>query len=125
MVGVCVCVGESLYLLSGLSASTVLRSAKATKNTRAHGNADNWNTILVKALEYGHNRLITTSTEVMKLRETAKADPSALSTVSGISPHAGTVALYEYTVGGRRRELMSHDGATYCTVLYGTSVPYE
>ena len=71
----------------------VLRSAKATKNTRAHGNADNWNTILVKALEYGHNRLITT--EVMKLRETAKADPSALSTVSGISPVAGTVALYE------------------------------
>ena len=97
MVGVCVCVGESLYLLSGLSASTwrCARSAKATKNTRAHGNADNWNTILVKALEYGHNRLITTSTEVMKLRETAKADPSALSTVSGISPDAGTVALYE------------------------------
>ena len=55
----------------------VLRSAKATKNTRAHGNADNWNTILVKALEYGHNRLITT--EVMKLRETVKADPSTLS----------------------------------------------
>ena len=55
----------------------VLRSAKATKNTRAHGNADNWNTISVKALEYGHNRLITT--EVMKLREPAKADPSALS----------------------------------------------
>ena len=55
----------------------VLRSAKATKNTRAHGNADNWNTILVKAHEYGHNRLITT--EVMKLRETAKADPSELS----------------------------------------------
>ena len=44
----------------------------------------------MKALEYGHNRLITT--EVMKLRETAKADPSALSTVrvSGISPVAGT-----------------------------------
>ena len=121
MVGVCVCVGESLYLLSGLSASTVLRSAKATKNTRAHGNADNWNTILVKALEYGHNRLITTSTEVMKLRETAKADPSALSPVSGISPHAGTVALYEY----RRAAARAHDGATYCTVLYGTSVPYE
>ena len=118
MVGVCVCVGESLNLLVDCRhlLGDVLRSAKATKNTRAHGNADNWNTILVKALEYGHNRLITT--EVMKLRETAKADPSALSTVSGISPH-------RWRSMSRRAAARAHDGATYCTVLYGTSVPYE